>query len=584
MAPTPIRRRTVLTGIAAGALGGIGVQGAAGDRGRGRYVVGTTGASGTRAAAARASEVAHELDFGDIGGAVAGQFPEEALRGLRRRPDVRYVERDVRAFAIGEILPDGIDRVDADVAHDNGATGSGADIAIVDTGIDADHPDLVANLGEGYSVYDCSGCVASWSDDNGHGTHCAGIADAEHNTQGVVGVSTEATLHAVKALDSSGNGYFSDVADGIRWVADQGYDVASLSLGASRGTSTVRDACQYASDSGVLLVAAAGNAGPCSDCVGYPAAYDTVLAVSAVDDADALADFSSTGPEVDLAAPGVGVLSTVPDDSYASYSGTSMACPHVSGAAGQVMATGLTNVEARQRLRASAEDIGLAADEQGNGLLDVEAALQSTTERSLAVSTGTASSVGETTATLSGSLDDLGGGSSATLAFEYRPVGATSTSTTGGQSVASTGAFSTAISGLDPGTDYEYRAVATASDGDTATGSFVAFTTDSATTGDTTPVVDSYRVTEAGSPDPHAEITADWTVSDADRDLASVTVEVVDSRGRVVDSAGTNVGGASASGSTTFKIKHVRNATFDVVVTVTDSRGNAASATQSVTE
>lgn len=688
MAPTPIRRRTVLTGIAAGAFGREGTRRAAAASGRERYVVGTETAAARRAARSRASEVVHELDFGETGGAVAGHFPAEALDGLRRRSDVRYVERDVRAFAIGETLPDGVDRVDADVAHDNGETGDGADVAIVDTGIDADHPDLAANLGDGYAVYDCSsGCAASWGDDNGHGTHCAGIADADDNTEGVIGVSTAATLHAVKVLDGDGAGYISDVADGIRWVADQGYDVANVSLGADSTTQTLRDACQYAHDEGVLLVGAAGNAGPCTDCVLYPAAYDTVLAVSAVDDADDLADFSSTGSEIDLAAPGVGVLSTVPDDSYEYYSGTSMACPHVAGAAGQLMANGLTNMEARERLGSSAEDLGLGAEQQGDGLLDVEAALSldGDSEPTLAVSTGGPASVGETTATLRGSLDDLGGAASADVSFEYRPTGATTTSTTATQTLSESGSFSADVSGLSSGTDYEYRAVADASDGDSDEGSFVtfttsdadtavavttdgassvgettatldgtlddlggassadvsfewgqpgsgfpnttsaqtltstgpfstdlgdltagtdyefravaaasdgdtdtggtsSFTTDSGETGDSAPAVESYSVTEAGSPNPHAEITASWKVSDADGDLAGVDIDVTDADGRVVDSARTSVSGSSASGSDSLTVKHARGETFDVVLTVTDGRDNTATASRTVTE
>ena len=145
-------------------------------------------------------------------------------------------------------------------------------------------------------------CRKEWDDDNDHGTRCAGIADAIDNTEGVVGVSTEATLHAVKVLDKSGSGSFSDVADGIRWTADQGYDVGSMSLGGS-SSSTVKDACQYACDKGVLLVAAAGNDGPCSDCVSYPVAYQEVIAVSATSCDDSPAGFSSTGREVELAGP-----------------------------------------------------------------------------------------------------------------------------------------------------------------------------------------------------------------------------------------------------------------------------------------
>jgi subtilisin len=270
----------------------------------------------------------------------------------------------------------GIDRVDAEVAHANDETVSGADIAIIDTGIDDDHPDLQANIGEGKSYVKCRGrnCDQSWSDDNDHGTHCAGIAAAVNNTEGVVGVSPGATLHAVKVLDRDGSGYYSDIAAGINWTADQEYDVGSMSLGGGSSTKTLADACSYATNNGVLLVAAAGNSGSCSDCVLYPAKYSTVMAVSSTTDSGALSGFSSTGPEVEVAAPGSSIYSTV-IRGYGTFSGRSMACPHVSGAGGQLMDNGYTNSEARDRLGSTAEDIGLASNESGKGLLDVAAAL-----------------------------------------------------------------------------------------------------------------------------------------------------------------------------------------------------------------
>jgi subtilisin len=264
--------------------------------------------------------------------------------------------------------------VDADVVHEKGETGNGADVAIIDTGIDDDHPDLEANVGAGKAFVNCVGtnCNYPWSDDNDHGTHCGGIADAVDNTEGVVGVATEVTLHAVKVLDATGTGSYSDVAAGIEYVADQGWDVGSLSLGGGE-SNVVEDAVEYAYGEGVLLVAAAGNDGPCTDCVGYPAAEPEVVAVSATSKDDSLADFSSTGPEVEIAAPGEGICSTV-IGGYDTLSGTSMACPHVSGAGGHLMANGYTNEEARKQLKKTAENVGLDDNESGAGLLDVAAA------------------------------------------------------------------------------------------------------------------------------------------------------------------------------------------------------------------
>ncbi|MEF8801102.1 MAG: S8 family peptidase, partial [Halolamina sp.] len=383
-----LNRRGVLKHVATGAVS-LGVSGnvvAKGNNtgsGNGEYIIGT----GTEEAAAKAENKAdtvhRRLDFGSIGKAVVGRFPEAARANLQNRPDVRYVEADDQMQAIGETVPWGVDRVDADVVHNDGYTGAGADIAILDTGIDSDHADLEANLGSGKSFVACdSGCTSnschqSWDDDNGHGTHCAGIANAVNNSSDVVGVSTEATLHALKVLGCDGYGSYSDIAAGINHATDQGWDVASMSIGGGSSSSTLQDACQYAADNGTLVVAAAGNSGPCSDCVMYPAKYDSTIAVSATDSNDGLASFSSTGPEIDIAAPGVSILSTVPGGT-ATYSGTSMACPHVSGAAGVLMAEGKSNTEARQALAETAEDIGLSGNEQGNGLLDVEAAITGT--------------------------------------------------------------------------------------------------------------------------------------------------------------------------------------------------------------
>jgi subtilisin len=348
--------------------------------------VGFDGARGRAALERAADAVVHEFNFD----AMTVRMAKQAASALERNPTIRYVEENGEMHALAQSTPWGVDRVDAEVAHANGETGSGADVAIIDTGIDSDHPDLQGNLGQGTSFVSCSTkggcrfgvkpasntCYESWDDDNDHGTHCAGIAAGVDNAQGVVGVSSGATLHAVKVLDKCGSGSFSDIAAGVEWVADQGYDVGSMSLGGSSGSQTLRDACQYAESRGVFLVAAAGNSGPCSDCVGYPAAYPEVMAVSSTASDDSLSSFSSTGPEVEIAAPGTDVYSSVAENGrYDTFSGTSMACPHVAGAAGQLAADGLSASEISQTLKDSAEDIGLASNEQGAGLLDVASAL-----------------------------------------------------------------------------------------------------------------------------------------------------------------------------------------------------------------
>ena len=697
-------RRSVL--ISTGALAGAGLltgEAAASPGNRPEEVViGTGSRAAQRAVESRADRVNRVLDFGSVGQAVSGRFPPQAIEALERRADVRYVERDGEVPPLGQTVPWGIDRVDADRAHAAGETGAGGDVAILDSGIDSDHEDLAANLGEGYAVVSCSDCAEPWDDDHGHGTHCAGIAGAVDNDVGVVGVGTEATLHAVKVFDSDAYATVSGLSEGIKWVADQGYDVGSMSLGTATSYATLRDACRYAADRGVLLVAAAGNDG-CSDCVNYPAAYDSVVAVSATTSSDSLASYSSYGPEVELAAPGSYVYSTVPG-SYGRKSGTSMACPHVAGAGGQLMANGYTSAEARARLRDTAEDIGLSEARQGAGLLDVEAAVDDGDDSddddsdgddsdddddnddeepaSLTVSTTGASDVGESSATLEGSLDELPDGDTATVGFEYRRAGEDGWSTTAATTLTAAGAFDESLTDLADGTDYEFRAVAE-TDGDADVGTTLAFATDaipvtvdvsttgSAAVNETTatlegtldvldgassaevafewgvsgeglpettspetlsatgafdatlsdladgtdyefravadadgttdagdtlalttdtadepepsdPVIDDYAVTEKGSPNPHAEITARWAVSDADGDLDSVLVEVVDGRGRVRDSVRTNVRGSKASGTDELRVKHARNARFDVRLTVTDRSGHAVAETRTV--
>jgi hypothetical protein len=213
-------------------------------------------------------------------------------------------------------------------------------------------------------------------DKQGHGTHCAGIVAAvKGNDIGVIGVAPEAYLYAVKVFDDRGNGRYSDVIEGLEWCIDNEIQVISMSFGSAytAGDPKIEPWINAAYDAGILLVGAAGNAGSGEDTVIYPARYANVIAVAATNSNNNRASWSSTGPDIELAAPGVSIYSTYWDNTYATLSGTSMACPHVSGTAALVIASkSLSNDEVRLRLQQTAEDLGTTGKDNlyGYGLVD----------------------------------------------------------------------------------------------------------------------------------------------------------------------------------------------------------------------
>jgi subtilisin family serine protease len=269
-------------------------------------------------------------------------------------------------------LPWGVARVNAPGAW-SVTKGAGVTVAIVDTGIDGTHPDLAANFKGGYNAITPT---EPMKDDHGHGTHVAGTIGAVQDGQGVVGVAPQAGLVGVKVLDKNGSGWISDIIAGIQWVVDRGYPVINMSLGGPKGNDSFHDAIIAATKAGVTVVCAAGNAGPPHDgavsSVGYPGAYPEAIAVAASDSGDKLAGFSSRGPEVALVAPGVGVRSTLPGNTYGKYSGTSMASPHVAGLAALAISSGKRGpAEVRAALKAAAVPVtGLKPEEEGAGMVD----------------------------------------------------------------------------------------------------------------------------------------------------------------------------------------------------------------------
>ena len=203
--------------------------------------------------------------------------------------------------------------------------GTGVNVAVIDTGIDLQHSDL--NVLGGATFVPRS---ISYDDDNGHGSHVAGIIAARNNAIGVVGVAPEADLYAVKVLDKRGSGYVSNVILGIEWAIDHNMDVINMSLGSNTGSQFLYDALEIAKIKGILSIAAAGNdSGP----VDFPGAYNNTVGVGATDQLNKIAWFSSFGPEIDVVAPGVNIYSTSKANDYKTLSGTSMATPHVAGLA-----------------------------------------------------------------------------------------------------------------------------------------------------------------------------------------------------------------------------------------------------------
>jgi subtilisin len=323
------------------------------------------------------------VDLGDRRTLVAGPLQPAEARELARAEDVDYVEPDRPVTAADGVAtsavtqptskPWGIERVRAPAAHDAGYRGADARVAVLDSGV-GDHPDLAPNLGDGTAFVDCEGdCSERWSDDAGHGTACAGVLGATGDGDGIVGVAPAVTIHPVKVLDADNAGRVSLVVEGLRWAVARGCHVANLSL-SGPVSRAYDDALRFAGSHGTVVVASAGNVGPCENCINPLAAHPEAIAVTATDQSDELASFSATGPQTELAGPGVGVRTTGLDG-YVSINGTSFAAPHVSGAAALCRSAGRSVSATRQLLTGTAAPLELDAAAQGNGLVDARSSV-----------------------------------------------------------------------------------------------------------------------------------------------------------------------------------------------------------------
>lgn len=339
---------------------------------------------------------------------------ERVVEALRRRPDVEYAEPDHILTVLFEpndpcfsqpsnpcgAVQWGPQKVNAPQAWDRTVGAPSVLIAMVDTGVWMDHPDLNGRvLGcQGGVLCDFVNDDGDPSDDHGHGTHVAGIAAAAiNNGVGIAGMAGGVRVLAVKVLGATGNGTASAVAEGIVYAADQGARAINLSLGCASCSesdlNTLKSAKDYAQGKGALLIAAAGNdRKPGCPVTVFPAAFPGVVAVSATQQNDAIASFSTCGWWVDVAAPGVSIVSTVPSGScalcssagYRSASGTSMATPHVTGLAALVwsLRPGYSATQVQDLIKATAVDLGPAGQDPdyGYGRIDAAAALRALPE------------------------------------------------------------------------------------------------------------------------------------------------------------------------------------------------------------
>jgi subtilisin family serine protease len=315
---------------------------------------------------------------------IAVTLPTNAVDGLRRNPNVVLVEQDQLRYPTEQAVPYGIDSVEArdvwDADRDgevdpDAPTGSGLTVCVIDSGLYTDHEDFAGvDIIGGYPR-------KTWDTDNcGHGTHVAGTIAAMNNSIGVVGVSPgSVSLYIVKVFnDDCDWAYVSTLVDAAYQCYSAGAKIINMSLTGQYYSSFENSAFQDLYDEGVLSVASAGNGG--GTAYGYPASYDAVISVGAVDQSNVVAGFSRKNDKVELAAPGASVYSTYKDGGYVLMSGTSMAAPHVSAAAAVVWSSkpSKTNDEIRVALRSSALDLGAAGRDNsyGYGLLQSNCACQ----------------------------------------------------------------------------------------------------------------------------------------------------------------------------------------------------------------
>lgn len=321
--------------------------------------------------------------------AVAAELSPQEKKRLEKNPNIEYIEVDQRRRLMAQSVPYGISMVQADQVDDSvaSAAAGGKKICVIDSGLELPHEDMGTQNSSITGTNDSG--TGNWYEEGGpHGTHVAGTIAALNNGLGVRGViGSDPNMHIVKVFNSSGWGYSSSLVAAIETCADNGADVVNMSLGGSGSSQTEANAMQNLYNQGVLLIAAAGNDGSSSsstDAMSYPASYNAVVSVAAVDSNKALASFSQKNSQVELAGPGVDVLSTYPEGTgsqgnYGTMSGTSMASPHVAGVAALVWShhSSCSAAQIRNALNDSAQDLGTSGRDVrfGYGLVKAKDAI-----------------------------------------------------------------------------------------------------------------------------------------------------------------------------------------------------------------
>ncbi len=283
---------------------------------------------------------------------VIADIPLSAIELLEKDDAVLSVEVD-QVVRVNQVTKNwGLDEIKAPAAWESGYTGKGVNVAVLDTGI-AQHKDLSIAGGVSFILHE-----PSFLDENGHGTHVAGIIGSKNHS---IGVAPDVNLYAVKVLDKTGEGLVSSIIAGIDWAMSHNIDIINISLGAPQDSKSLKNIIDKAYDNGILIVAAAGNSGGgSSDTVQYPARHEAVIAVSAIDSSRNRPSFSATGPSIEVTAPGTNIFSTYLGNGYISMSGTSMAAPHVTGILALLKEAypTLTHQQLREKLQQTAIDMG----------------------------------------------------------------------------------------------------------------------------------------------------------------------------------------------------------------------------------